>query len=194
MERKLAESLMAKDMDTSTAPLAEALLACASGDKQALRAIYDREGAVMLGIAMRILRRRELAEEALQDAFIRIFENAGRFDPALGSPRAWLYTIIRNRALSVLRGESRTDALEDEAMHDIPDDGDSPEDALMRMSDARSLKHCLERLPEQRRSIILLAYMRGLTHGEIAGRLRLPLGTVKSWIRRSLLSLRECMA
>ncbi len=177
--------------DTS---LADALARCARGEQQALRQIYDSEAPTMIGIAMRVLRRRDMAEECVHDAFLRIYQKADSFDPARGSPRAWIYTIVRNRALNIVRGEARTDLVDDFEPIGLTDDSENPEDAMLRLSDARSLKRCLETLAPVRRKILLLAYMHGLTHGEIAGKIGMPLGTVKSWIRRSLLSLRECLA
>jgi RNA polymerase sigma-70 factor (ECF subfamily) len=174
--------------------LADALARCARGEKAALRIVYDAEASAMLGIAIRVLRRRDMAEEAVHDAFLRIYDNAASFDPARGSAKAWIYTIVRNRALNILRGEARTDLVDDFEPLGIEDEGDDPETIVSRMSDARSLKRCLELLAADRRRLILLAYTHGLTHGEIAGKLGMPLGTVKSWIRRSLISLRECLA
>ena len=174
--------------------LAEALRRCASGEREALRIIYDSEAPTMIGIALRVLRRRDMAEEAVHDAFLRIYENAASFDPARGTARSWLYTIVRNRALNIVRGEARTDLVDDFEPMGLEDESENPEAAISRMSDARSLKRCLELLAPDRRKLIMLAYTHGLTHGEIAGKLGLPLGTVKSWIRRSLLSLRECLA
>lgn len=180
--------------ELSAKGLAEALERCARGDREALRAIYDSEAPAMIGVAMRILRRREMAEEAVHDAFLRIFEHASSFDPARGAARGWLFTIVRNRAINIVRGEARTDLVEDFEPMGIEDETESPEAVVSRMSDARSLKRCLELLAPERRKLIILAYTHGLTHGEIAGKLGLPLGTVKSWIRRSLLALRECLA
>jgi len=95
------------------ADLNEALRACARGDRAALRAIYDAEAPRMLGVALRLLRRPALAEEAVQDAFVQIWRRAASFDPARGGARTWLYAVLRHRALNILRGESRTDLVDD---------------------------------------------------------------------------------
>ena len=176
------------------ASLDEALRRCVAGDRSALRMIYDLEAPRMLGVALRLLRRRALAEEVLHDAFVLIWQRAGSFDPARGEARTWIYAVLRNRALTILRGESRTDLVEDFEPMGLTSEGESPEDVTLRLSDTSALKRCLERLEPPRRTAILLAYVEGLSHGELAGRLGVPLGTMKSWIRRSLLSLRECMA
>lgn len=168
-----------------------ALLACAGGDRLALRALYEQEAAQMLGVAIRMLKRRALAEEVLQDAFLAIWNNAGRYQS--GNARGWIYAILRNRALNVLRGEARTELIEDYDHLDQPSDDETPEDIMGRLSDESALKRCLKLLDAARQKIVILAYTEGLSHGEIAAKLGVPLGTVKSWLRRSLLSLRECM-
>jgi RNA polymerase sigma-70 factor (ECF subfamily) len=160
----------------------------------ALRTIYDAEAPKMLGVAIRLLRRRALAEEAVHDTFMQIWQRASSFDPARGEARTWVYAILRNRALNILRGETRTDLVEDFEPMGLVSEDESPESSALRLSDASSLKRCLDVLEPVRREAILLAYVHGLSHGELAGRLGVPLGTMKSWIRRSLLSLRECMA
>ncbi len=148
----------------------------------------------MLGIAIRLLRRRDLAEEAVQDTFVKIWNSASMFDEARGDPRGWIYTILRNRALSILRGESRTDLVDDFEPMGLTSADETPEDAMARLSDAGALRHCLDRIEPVRRRALLLAYVDGLTHGEVAGRMQIPLGTVKSWIRRSLIALKECLS
>ncbi|RDJ20980.1 RNA polymerase subunit sigma [Bosea caraganae] len=170
-----------------------ALRACASGDKLALKRIYEAESARMLGVAQRLLKRRALAEEAVQDAFVLIWRHAARFDPERGSGLTWIYAILRNRALSILRDEKRTETSDTPVAEQTASEEDDPETVMSKLSDAKALRACLEQLPEQRRGIVLLAFVQGLTHGEIAGRLKLPIGTVKSWIRRSLLALKECL-
>lgn len=170
-----------------------ALIGCAAGDKLALKRIYDAESARMLGVAQRLLRRRALAEEAVQDAFVLIWRHAARFDPERGAGLTWIYAILRNRALSILRDERRTETSDAPVAEETASEEDDPETVMAKLSDAKALRACLEQLPEQRRGIVLLAFVQGLTHGEIAGRLKLPIGTVKSWIRRSLIALKECL-
>jgi RNA polymerase sigma factor (sigma-70 family) len=174
--------------------IARAIAGCAAGDRRSLRVIYDREASAMIGVATRILRRRELAEEAVHDAFTRIWRYAGSFDPQRGDARTWIYAILRHRAISILRSEGRIELLDESAMPDRVAEEESPEAVVSRLSDANSLKRCLEALDPMRRNAILLAYVNGLTHAEIAGKLGVPLGTAKAWIRRTLLALRECLA
>jgi RNA polymerase sigma factor (sigma-70 family) len=160
----------------------------------ALKQLFDTETPRMVGVAERILRRRALAEEATQDAFVQLWRRASSFNASLGSGRTWLYTILRNRALNILRDESRTDLSNDDSAFETASDEDDPETVVMKLGDASRLRACLEKLEPERRQAIVLAYANGLSHGEIAGKLGIPLGTIKSWIRRSMLTLRECMA
>ena len=113
----------------------------------------------------------------------------GTFDPQKGAARSWLYAILRNCALTILRDEGRFIADEDVAEEAAP----MTESALARLPETSALRRCLERLDAQRRAVVVLAYVHGLSHGELAGKLGVPLGTVKSWVRRSLISLQECM-
>ena len=167
---------------------------CAAGDRTALRRLFETEAPRMIGVAERILRRRALAEEATQDAFVQLWRKAGSFDPAFGSGRSWLYTILRNRSLNILRDESRTDLVGEDRRIEEASDEDDPETTLLKLGESSRLRACLEKLEPVRRNAIVLAYTRGLSHGELAGQLGLPLGTIKSWIRRSMLSLKECLA
>jgi RNA polymerase sigma-70 factor (ECF subfamily) len=175
-----------------------AVLACARGERFALRALYERESRWLLGVALRIVRDRERAEDVLQDAFLQVWQHAATYQPALGSARGWLYTIVRHRALRELRTPERLQALDPESLVTLSDqqqaaghgdDGDGD-----RGLDADSLERCLQRLDEARRACVLHAFVDGYTHEQIAERLATPLGTVKSWIRRSLASLKECLA
>ncbi len=172
------------------------LAACGRGDRSALQAIYEREAAAMIGVAARIVRRREVAEEVVHDAFVQIWRYAGNFDPALGSARAWMFTIVRNRAINALRDSSREDSVEEKDLVAASDKNASvgAESAFDRLAEGSALKRCLETLEPKRRLGVLLAYVEGLSHGEIAARLGVPLGTAKAWLRRGLLQLRECMA
>ncbi|MGA0609151.1 sigma-70 family RNA polymerase sigma factor [Caldimonas sp. KR1-144] len=171
------------------------VLACARGERFALRALYEREARWLLGVAMRIVHDRELAEDVLHDAFIQVWQHAGTYRPELGSARGWLYTIVRHRALKLARSPQRlqpTDPQELAALSDAQQTASASADE--RGLDADILERCLQRLDEMRRACVMHAFVDGYTHEQIAQRLSTPLGTVKSWIRRSLASLKECMA
>lgn len=171
-----------------------ALLACARGERFALRALYEREARWLLGVALRIVRDRERAEDVLHDSFVQIWERAATFEPALGSARGWIYTVVRHAALKALRDPARmqaVDVAELTALSDARQHEDAGED---RALDADGLERCLQRLDEARRACVVHAFVDGYTHEQIAARLNTPLGTVKSWIRRSLASLKECLS
>jgi RNA polymerase sigma-70 factor, ECF subfamily len=171
---------------------AELLSSCANGDRAAFRTLYDRWGARLHGIALRITRQSGLAADATHDAFVQIWQQAHRFDPARGSAEAFLITLLRYRALDIMRRRAR----------EIPgyvaeERADETPDALAQLVgslEGTQLHRCLSLLDAERRRLVVLAFVEGLSHSELAERLRLPLGTVKSWIRRSLLSLRECLS
>ncbi len=164
---------------------------CAGGDRLALRRLYETQGDRLYGIALRITRQPALASDAVHDAFINVWRRAGQFDPARGSAEAWLVSIVRNRALDLARRNAR-----EVTGVELPEQEDDAEDALSRLSrsrEAEALRRCLAELDEEKRKLVILAFMDGITHTELAARLRLPLGTVKSSIRRGLQGLRRCL-
>jgi RNA polymerase sigma-70 factor (ECF subfamily) len=175
------------------------LIACAAGDKTALRTLYEQEGAKLLGVAMRIVRDRALAEDVLHDAFVNIWSKAASFDAARGSGRGWIYTVVRNQALSSVRSRGREVSADEEAMEALDADASmqAAEDTATRFelnASLGKLNECLSRLDGAKRTSILYAYIDGCSHGEIAQRMSAPLGTVKAWIRRGMRSLQECLA
>lgn len=173
---------------------AVALAACARGDRDALRNLYDQEAGRLISVAQRIVRQRDLAEDVVQDAFLQIWQRAGSFDPSCGSARAWVYAVVRNRALNMLRDGSRLELIGDEALETLRAPLSEIGDAFERLDQNSRLRICLEALDEKRRQCLLLAYCAGYTHGEIAGLLSIPLGTAKSWVKRGLAALKDCMA
>lgn len=178
----------------TTTDLTAALAACGQGDVAALRQIYAHEAPRMMGVAMRILHHRHIAEDVVHDAFLRIWRNADRYDPALGTPRAWIYAIVRHLCIDVLRANAREDFVDEARLAEIADTTSDAAAIFDKLANDNALHRCLERLEPKRRTSLLLAYAHGCSHGEIARKLDLPLGTVKAWIRRSLTALRECLA
>lgn len=172
-----------------------ALAGCARGDKHALRRLYDQESARLLGVALRIVRNRQTAEDVLQDAFVSIWTRAVSFDATRGTGRGWIYTIVRHRALDAIRDGAHETILEDWSADaiDREDDGAGIEDAFELRQDLGRLGECLTRLDAAKRNSILFAYVDGCSHREIAERLKSPLGTVKAWIKRGMSALKECM-
>ena len=170
-----------------------AVLACARGERFALRALYERESRWLLGVAMRIVRDRERAEDVVHDAFLQLWQHAASYQPSLGSARGWLYTIVRHRALKEVRHSGRMPAVDPTDLAALSEQQQAAEPDA-RGLDGDSLERCLQRLDDARRACVMHAFVDGYTHEQIAERLGTPLGTVKSWIRRSLASLKECMA
>lgn len=167
---------------------------CAKGDRASLHALYQEEAGRLIGVARRIVRRQELAEEVVQDAFLQIWRKASSFDPELGSARSWIYTVVRNRALNVVRDGSREDLLDHDGLEQISPVDLGIEDVVGKLSRESRLRSCLEALDAKKRESVLLSYVGGYSHGEIAGRLAVPVGTAKSWVRRGLSALKDCMA
>lgn len=170
-----------------------ALERCAQGDQFALRAIYERERRWLMATVLRLVRRRELAEEILHDAFLQIWNKAATYNPALGSARGWIYTVVRHRALNVLRSLNASPERDDEHFDELID-AHTAWHAEDQSAEQRALAQCLERLEEQRRQAVLLAFVDGYSHEQVAAQLGSPLGTVKSWIRRGLVTLKECLS
>lgn len=174
--------------------LDEWLLAAGRGDRRALARLYERTAARLFPIALRMLGDRAAAEDALQDAFVLMWRKAAQFEPGRGRAMGWMIGVVRNCAIDRLRAEARGPRREI-AWSDAADGlresrgGDAADDRLM----SAALAACLERLQENQRRAIILAYHYGMTHEELAHRLGSPLGTVKSWLRRGLLQLRDCL-
>lgn len=170
-----------------------AVEACARGERFALNALYQRESRWLLGVAQRIVGDRDHAHDVLQDAFVQIWQRAASYQRALGSARGWVYTVVRHRALDMVRRSGREIGMGDdiEAIADARQDTTSPESSL---PDSSALDRCLEKLDERKREAIVCAFVEGYTHEQIATQLATPVGTVKSWIRRGLLALRECLS
>jgi RNA polymerase sigma factor (sigma-70 family) len=175
-----------------------ALIACARGDRAALRSLYELEGRFLLGVALRIVRDRATAEDVLHDAFMNIWTRAATFDPARGAGRGWMYSIVRHTALNALRSSARTQSADEDEMDALqaaePPAAPDMAEAFELRADLGRLDDCLAHLDTPKRNCVLYAYLDGCTHAEIAARLNAPLGSVKAWIRRGLASLRECLA
>jgi RNA polymerase sigma-70 factor (ECF subfamily) len=141
---------------------------------------------------LRITRDPALAADATHDAFVQVWQQAGRFDPEKGQAGSWLTTLARYRALDMVRRRGR-EVLGHEVAEEA-DLGPDPLSQLMAATDGGALKRCLELLNAERRQLVLMAFVNGLSHSQLAEKLNLPIGTVKSWIRRSLIGLKECLA
>lgn len=167
--------------------------------EQAFRELYDLTSGRMYGLALRVLANRGWAEDVLQEAYLQVWRSAGSYRGTLSPPLAWLGMIVRSRALDFLRrrGSERADtALELDAQlaDTLPGDAANPMDVRQGSEAAWALHECLRKLEARHRQVVSLAYLRDLSHGELAEQLKLPLGTVKTWIRRGIEQLRGCMA
>lgn len=175
-----------------------ALGAVSQGDRDALRLVYNMTSAKLFGICLRICGNRASAEDVLQTVYLKVWDRAGRFDADRASPITWLATIARNAAIDWQRSVGgrplAAEPLTDGIVREIADDGPRA-DALMlgAESDAR-LHHCLGELEARTQQCIRAAYFDGLTYADLAERENVPLGTMKSWIRRGLLRLKDCLS
>lgn len=191
--RLLANAMPAPEHD----PLPDLLSRTALGDRKAFRALYELSAPRLYGIALGLLRRREHAEEVLQDSFVCIWHRAATYRPGDARPISWMIAIVRNQALDRLRqaGRRQEAALPDEDDDEAASDGGAadPLGLLERSLEALRVRQCMGELVGHPRQCLALAYYRGLSHGELAEHLDAPLGSVKVWLRRGLQRLRRCL-
>lgn len=166
----------------------------AKGERTALAALFQGESGRLVAIAQRILRRRDLAEEAVQEVFVAVWQRAAQFDGSRGSARGWLTTMARNRALNMLRDGSRIDYHDSTTLTAMGDRAMDVQQAFDALAERDALRLCLEQLDEPKRRAVLLCYVTGLSHGEAAATMQAPLGTIKAWVRRGVVSLQECLS
>jgi RNA polymerase sigma-70 factor (ECF subfamily) len=172
----------------------ELLRQIAGGDRAAFAEFYDRHSALMFSVASKILKDASEAEDVLQEAFLQIWEKAGKFDPKLGKASSWAAILVRNKAVDKIRASQRRWRLAEEAgtAHAIAEEAaDTVNDSLQGHEQARLIQSAIVGLPGEQRQAIELAYFSGLTQDEISKKLNTPLGTIKARIRRGLLKLRD---
>ena len=179
-------------MPVSRQDLVEALQQTARGDQAAFELLYRATSLKLYGIVVRILGRRDVADEVLQEVYVRVWQRAGDFDPAGSSPITWLATIARNLALDEARRKTARSLDEFPEILDVPGD-DNPAAAHEQNEELRRLYRCLDGLGRERRELVLLVYHYGMTREEISKRFGRPVATVKTWLRRSLAQLRDCL-
>jgi RNA polymerase sigma-70 factor (ECF subfamily) len=168
-------------------------------DDAALKVLYRQCASKMYGLALRVVSHRDWAEDVLQESFLTIWRSAPDYRASLSPPMAWLGLIVRSRGLDLLRRRAAershlTQDLDDTLADTLADDTPNPLDTAAASEQAWALHQCLGRLDNKQREVVSLAYLRDLSHNELAQQLTLPLGTVKTWIRRGLDQLRLCMA
>lgn len=175
-----------------TDQLRQLLAQCSLGDRRAFETLYHSVGPRLHGVALRFMDRADLAEEVLQESFVRIWHNASRYEAHLSAPLTWMINITRNQAIDQLR-KQRERPLSEVEQDALSDESPSAHEQLNSAREAHALKRCLETLDGMQRQSITVAYFQGLSCSELAEHLATPLGTVKSWIRRGLERLRRCL-
>ncbi|MCG8429240.1 MAG: sigma-70 family RNA polymerase sigma factor [Chromatiales bacterium] len=163
-------------------------------DRQALASLYQLTSANLYGVILRILIREDWAQECLQEAYIKIWQRADSYRPEKAAPITWMMTIARNQALDLLRRQRKEVGLDSipEQQQRI-DQAPLPLEQMLKQDESQALAECLKGLNEQSRQTIAMAYLRGLTHEQMAEQLNTPLGTIKTWIRRGLQQLKRCL-
>ena len=169
------------------------LAAVAKGDEAAFDRLYANTRAKLYGVALRILRRPDLADEVMQDTYLRIWRNAGDFDPGIATPITWMVAIARNRALDLVRKKSEASIEEEPEAMEAPADEPDPLARHEMTDELRRLLACLGDLEEEQRRLVLLAYYSGWSREQLAAKFERPVNTVKTWLRRSLIQIRECL-
>ena len=182
-------------MTASPDDLPGLLTACARQDRRAFEQLYRATSPKLFGVALRILKREDWAEEVLQEAYVSIWTHAGGYASGLSAPMTWMTSIVRNRCLDRLRRPRVEQSDPDGGIADsTASDFEGPLALLERSSDASAIAACLKGLEPRQRQTIVLAFYEGLSHSELAAHLREPLGTVKTWVRRGLARLKGCLA
>lgn len=179
--------------DRARAQLTDLIGQAADGDRQAFQDIYNLTSAKLFGVCLRILNDRQASEDALQDVYVKIWRNAGRFDAKRASPITWLATIARNTAIDRKRSGGNRVMVSDDAIMDMASDDKGALEGLEAQEGVNILNKCLDSLEARQRNVIRTAFFEGHSYSDLAQKLNTPLGTVKSWVRRGLKRLKDCI-
>jgi RNA polymerase sigma-70 factor (ECF subfamily) len=177
----------------TAAELVWLLAAVAKGDEVAFERLYAATRAKLYGVVLRILRRPDLADEVMQETYLKIWNGAGQFDPARASPITWMVAIARNRAIDLARKKADVSVEEVPEVLELAAETPDPLAARERSEELERLLACLGRLDPDQRRLVLLAYYNGLSREQLAAKLDRPVNTIKTWLRRSILAVRECL-
>ena len=177
----------------TSAELVWLLAAVAKGDQAAFERLYQATRAKLYGVTLRILRRRDLADEVVQEAYLKIWNSAGQFDPALASPITWMVAIARNRAIDLVRKPAELMVEDEPKAMEVAAESVDPLAGREMTDDLKRLLACMGRLDEERRRLVLLAYYSGWSRDRLAAQFSRPVSTIKTWLRRALFEIRECL-
>lgn len=165
----------------------------ATHDADAFSVLYEACSSKLFAVALRILRDRDLAEDVVQEAFVKVWNRAGDFNPDIASPMTWMAAIVRNRSLDELRRKGGRVFVDDGVLDNLESDDESAVALLERQDDVDKLRRCLEGLELEKRKIVCLAYLDGMSREDLAQKFDRPEGTIKTWLRRSLMQLKGCL-
>lgn len=165
---------------------------CALKNRAAFAQLYDRTSAKLLGVLLRVLNNRSDAEDALQEVYVKIWRNADKFAANQHSPMSWLVAVARNHAIDTIRARKPIAVDIDDAL-DVSDEGKTPEQEMMNTSEGQQIDKCLSELDENKAEAVRGAYVEGYSYEELAERFGVPINTMRTWLRRSLINLRKCL-
>ena len=177
---------------TPTQEIADLIARCALRDRAAFRTLYERTSAKLFGVTLRILKDRSEAEEAIQEVYVKIWQRADRYIAGNTSPISWLVAVARNHSLDILRAR-RPVADDIDVALEVPDNAPSPERATQDKQERRQIDDCLGTLEPDRADAVRAAYLDGYSYEELANNYGVPLNTMRTWLRRSLIKLKDCL-
>jgi len=185
---------MSSNPSPSADHLADLMARTGMGDRRAFAELYESTKSKLFGVSLRIVHERQIAEEVLQDSFVKIWHHAAEYATAKSAPMTWMSAIVRNRSLDIVRRPDLEVADdEDYFARNMADESPAAVDALAAKRDEAQIERCMKRLEGEQHKAIAMAFFQGLSHSEVAGKLGKPLGTVKTHIRRGLLKLKDCL-
>lgn len=187
-----SDAMLRKIDLTQTDDIGHLIARCALKDRMAFERLYDATSAKLFGVTLRLLRNRSEAEDAMQDVYVKIWAHADRFGTGKQSPMAWLIVVTRNHCIDLIRAR-KPSATDIDEVFDLSDGAKSPEESAINSSEGERITKCLSELDSQKAEAVHAAYVDGYNYQELADRYEIPLNTMRTWLRRSLLSLRECL-